>query len=514
MRLRVFGVVLLSIAAMTAAVPSASAGDLIVRTRSGLVEGVDQGAVDAWLGIPYAAPPVGDLRWRPPAPPEPWEGIRDGSDPGPECPQLLKGPGRTVLNGREDCLHLNVFAPSSASPLSPLPVMVHLHPGRNTVGRGYLDASAFVSRGVIVVTLNYRLGVFGFVGHPALSEEGGGSSGEYGVLDQIAALHWVQDNIPAFGGDPENVTLFGASAGSFDTVAIMTSPLADGLLARAAVQADVFWGVTGLHTQINAAEALGERVADSAGCGHHTDVLPCLRAAPFEDILVAGALNGASDFLPWVGGVVMPKSPLELIAEGDGVPLLIGFDREEETPFLYPFPDPYPYRAWLYDTEALVGPQRAEQLRDLYPRSDYESLWWNLVTALTDAVRGCPTRRLALANPAPTYRWLYTHTLENDPYLAGFKAGHFLEDGLLWHTPKIFGIPYTPTPAEEVLSDRMTDYWTNFAKTGDPNGPGLPEWPLSDAETDLTLTLDNEIGVETYHAEQCAFLDTIPIPFP
>ena len=333
--------------------------------------------------------------------PKPWEGIRDGSDPGPECPQLLKGPGRTVLNGREDCLHLNVFVPSSASPSSPLPVMVHLHPGSNVFGRAYLDATAFVTRGVIVVTLNYRLGVFGFVGHPALSEEGGGSSGEYGVLDQIAALHWVQDNIAAFGGDPGNVTLFGASAGSFDTVAIMASPLAEGLLSRAAVQGDVFWAITGVHNQINVGEALGERIADSAGCGHQTDVLPCLRAAPYEDILVAATENGADGFTPYTGGQVLPKSPLELIAEGDGVPLLIGFDREEETPFLYPFPDPYPYRAWLTDTAALVGPQRAEQLRDLYPPSDYESLWWSYVTALTDTVRGLPHPAAGPGQPGP-----------------------------------------------------------------------------------------------------------------
>src|SRR5262249_3682987 len=168
-----------------------------------------------WRGIPYAAPPVGLLRWRPPAPVQPWVGVRDATTFMPQCIQLIDV---NATDGSEDCLYLNIFVPLSATPSSRLPVMVHLHGGGNTFGAPYQDASAFVARDVIVVTLAYRLGVFGFVGHPALSAEGGGSSGEYGVLDQIAALHWVHDNITAFGGDPTNVTLFGLSAGSFDTV--------------------------------------------------------------------------------------------------------------------------------------------------------------------------------------------------------------------------------------------------------------------------------------------------------
>src|SRR5262249_18348275 len=215
------------------AAPSSSS--LVVTTASGSVGGVLDGSVKEWRGVPYAASPVGSLRWRPPAPVTPWSGVRDAASFAPPCIQV-DGQGGTL--GSEDCLYLNVFVPSSAAPRSNLAVMVHLHPGSNSFGDAYNDAGVFTARNVIVVTVGYRLGVLGFMGSAALSAEGGGSSGEYGVLDQLAALHWVHDNIAAFGGDPSRVTLFGSSAGSFDTLAIMASPLSRGLISGAAVQGE------------------------------------------------------------------------------------------------------------------------------------------------------------------------------------------------------------------------------------------------------------------------------------
>jgi para-nitrobenzyl esterase len=435
--------------------------------------------------------------------------VRDATTFAPPCAQPRFDDAGNVVGtlGREDCLNLNVFAPAAASPGDRLPVLVHLHGGGNSVGAPYENVSAFVDRGEIVVTVAYRLGVFGFVGHPALSAEGGGSSGEYGVLDQIAALRWVRDNVAAFGGDPGNVTLAGLSAGSFDTVAIMASPLARGLITRAAVQGEAFWPLTGVFNHISDAEQLGLELANAIGCSSAA----CLRAVPADVITSVGFL----DITPWVGGVVLPASPLELLSrDADPVPLLIGFDREEDAVFELRFvPEVFETRHWVHNTNLLVGNDLGEQARKLYPPSDYESTLWAYITMATDAKRGCPTRRLAnaVAARAPVYRWLFTHVFENDPALAGLKASHAFEEPFIWGDFDPF--LYTPTAAETLLADRMSDYWANFVRGGDPNGPGLPAWPPYD-ETEPTLALDDTIAVTRgYHVPQCALLDTIAAPF-
>jgi para-nitrobenzyl esterase len=490
-----------------AVAPALAAGPIVV-PPSGALEGVTSGSGREWRGIPYAAPPIGALRFRPPAPAGSWSGVRDATSFGSPCLQPDEfAPDGSIAStlGSEDCLFLNVFAPFGAAASSHLPVMVHLHGGGNGFGWGYEDASAFVSGGVIVVTLNYRLGALGFVGHPALSAEAGGSSGEYGVLDQLAALRWVRDNIGAFGGDPANVTLFGFSAGSFDTVALMASPLAAGLITRAAVQGEAYWPLTGL-TQIADAESIGLGIASGLGCGGATNVPACLRALPAEELVREA---GAMDVAPWVGGAVLPRSPLELVAQRfQGIPLLAGFDREEDSIFEWQYlADPFTTQNWIHTTTLLVGPSLASKARALYPTNLYESSKWAYIAMATDAVRGCPTRRLANANVAhaATYRYLYTHVLENDPPYALFKAFHGSEDVFLWQ--KSF---YTPTPSEQLLSQRMSGYWTNFAKTGNPNGSGLPSWPQYELATEPVVLLDNQIGLTYgYHAEQCTLLDTV-----
>ena len=509
MRTRVALIGLFALACSCVAVAPALAAGPIVVTPSGALEGVTTGSGPEWRGIPYAAPPVGALRFRPPAPAGSWSGVRDAASFGSPCLQPDEfAPDGSVAStlGSEDCLFLNVFAPVGAAASARLPVMVHLHGGGNTFGWGYEDASAFTSRGVIVVTLNYRLGALGFVGHPALSAEGGGSSGEYGVLDQLAALRWVRDNIAAFGGDPANVTLFGFSAGSFDTVALMASPLAAGLITRAAVQGEAYWPLTGYNAQIADAESIGLGIASGLGCATASNVPACLRALRAEEIVLEA---GFMDVAPRVGGAVLPRSPLELVAERfQGIPLLVGFDREEDSIFEWQYlADPFTYQNWVHTTSLLVGPSLATKARALYPTNQYESSKWAYITMVTDAKRGCPTRRLASANVAhaATYRYLYTHVLENDPFYAQFKAFHGTEDALLWR--KSF---YTPTPSEQLLSHQMTGYWTNFAKTGNPNGPALASWPQYDLATEPVLLLDNQTGLShRYHAEQCALLDTV-----
>jgi para-nitrobenzyl esterase len=347
-----------------------------------------------------------------------------------------------------------------------------------------------------------------------LTEEGNGSSGEYGSLDQLAALQWVQDNIQAFGGDQSNVTLFGSSAGSFDVAALMASPLSADLFARVAIQGAVWWGLYG-DLDLHFAENAGRHAARLSGCDHSPDELGCLRALPARQLV---RQEGPGDVQPITGGVVLPRSPLELLEENAGdVPLLVGFDREEDRYFAlpYPFPDPYTRKRYVRDSNGLVGRDRGEEARASYPVSDYGSRAWSYVAMQTDVDRGCPTRRLAIDADGPTWRWLYTHVYENDPGLAEGRASHILEEPFLWGNFDMFGFGYTPSDAERLLSQRMTSYWVNFAKTGDPNGPGLPTWPMYDETTEPTLLLDTDVTVEQgYHVAECTFAESLPRPFP
>lgn len=457
--------------------------------------------------MPYAAPPVGALRWRPPAALTSWSGTRDATQFAQPCIQLDSD---TTTVGSEDCLYLNVFVPSSASARSNLPVMVHLHPGGNFFGVPYEDAPAFTDRGVIVVTVAYRLGVFGFTGLPGLTREQG-ASGEYGNLDQLAALRWVHDNITAFGGNPANVTLFGSSAGSFDTAALMASPLSQGLIARAAVQGDSYWSVTGQYSTVKDAEFAGTLLAQRVGCSSAADVVACMRALPADRLVIA---NGPGDVGPTVGGTVLPKPVIQLVAERSTVPLLIGFDREEDSGGFYPFQDET-QSAYEHDTLAIFGPDNAQQGRSLYPPGSYDSLLWSVIAAQTDAVRGCSTRRLANTVHAPVWRYLYTHRYEDDPFWSQFRASHVLEDPFLWgYDPFGLDPAHTMTAAEQAFAAQLTSYWTNFAKTGNPNGTGLPAWPRYNTSTEPMITLDDQIGTTTnYHDMQCAFIDALQ-PFP
>ena len=495
----------------------------VVQTAAGKLQGVHDGVANEWRGVPYARPPVGPLRWRAPQPAQAWSGTRNATHFAVECAQPgFDDQGQvTGADGSEDCLYLNVFAPRNTSPSSRLPVMVHLHGGANSFGAPYRDADAFVRRGVIVVTVAYRLGFFGFVAHPALSAENGGTSGEYGVLDQIAALRWVHDNIAAFGGDPGRVTLFGLSAGSFDTAALTVSPLTRGLIQRAGVQGVYWYGLTGIANDMAEAESLGSEISASTGCDGTADVAACLRGlSPDELMRDVDSSVGFLDIEPWTGGVVLPKPPLDLLASSPPrVPLLIGTDREEDVGFMeLAGVDEIPNTEWVHRSNEVVGKTLGSKARSLYPPANYEGLRkWAVVALQTDAGRTCPTRRLAraAAPSAPVFRYLYTHRYVNDPELASLRAAHTLEDPFIWGDFNLFGLGYQPTAGESSLSARMTDYWANFARTGDPNGGSLPAWPRYDADRERMLALDERSSVlERYHAQECAFMDTLPMIFP
>ena len=511
---------LLSLALVVGLVPpvAQAADPLVVTTLQGSYKGVATATANEWRGIPYVAPPLGELRFRPPQPPASFAGIRDATAFAPVCLQLVSD---TETIGSEDCIYLNVFTPPNAAAGSGLPVMVHLHGGGNVGFWAYQNADAFVSKGVIVVTVEYRMGPFGFMGHPALSAEAGGSSGEYGILDQIAALEWVRDNIAAFGGDPADVTLFGESAGSFDAAALVASPLTRGLFRRAALQTEAFWPLHGAEG-ISDAENLGVQMASVVGCADAADVAACLRSTPAEDLVFGQIPLGFFDVLPFTGGVVLPEPVLDLVAsETSTVPLLIGSNAQEGAHFV---PQVYTgelYRkSWYFrDTNALAGPQAGRVVQDLYPLNDYDSPMWASVGAFSDAIYTCPIRRLGRASSGPVWRYLYTHVVVNNDFLASLRAAHFLDELYLWHDPELlagFGAAdYAYTAQEELLSFQMSTYWTNFAKTGDPNGGGLPIWPQALGLQEQVLELDETpVVLDDWHVEQCEFWDTQPLLFP
>jgi para-nitrobenzyl esterase len=503
-----FGLFVLTMVAQDWSVADAS--NLVVQTKSGPVEGVNIGSANQWRGIPYATAPLGGLRWKAPTPHAPWTGVRDGSVFGSPCVQL---DANNIPLGSEDCLYLNVNVPVSASASSRLPVMVHLHGGSNLFGEGYQDAHVFTDLGVVVVTLNYRLSALGWMAHPALTAEGGGSSSNYGLMDQIAALSWVQDNIAAFGGDPANVTLFGFSAGAFDANALMVSPLAKGLFQRVALQ-PTWWGsLTGVPFALHYVESIGEQIAQTLGCAGAPDVLACLRAVPADQLVLALGFN---EIDPVTDGKVLPKPIIDLMVETGGTtPLLLGSGREEWGFSITSVPNPMSWDQYVLFSNNLVGEAFAAKARAQYPPSAYESTLWAFLTLGSDAIYSCPVRSLGLANHHPTYRFLSTHVMENDSSLAATKASHITEDILLWAATGIWNF-YAETPAEQALSLRMERYWTNFAKTGDPNETGLPIWPLYKPNSPELLILDDVTYATSgdYHAVQCNYLNTVPFILP
>jgi len=483
-----------------------------VITTDGAVRGHNDEGVLEFLGIPYAAPPLGDLRWRAPEAPTQWDGTRDATAAGPACTQSWD-----PSVGSEDCLYLNVFTPEGTRRDAALPTMVHIHGGGNAAGWAHEDASALVANGVVVVTFNYRLNVLGFLGHPALTAEAGHSA-NYGVQDQIAVLKWVQDNIAAFGGDPDRVTLFGFSAGSFDTTALAASPLTEGLVHRAAIQGAIPWS-----DRLAVVEEMGVGIANDVGCGEASDVAACLRDVPAA-ALIAVMPDWFYDLAPVRDGYVLPDYP-RVLFQTKRLDLIIGNDREEASVWYY-FDDWLPkdltedqYIALMGSEEWGYGPF-TDQMLALYPVSEYDSPWWATIVVDTDWVYTCASRRVALnvsAGEPDVWRYLFTHTYDHattDGFPAPeLRAHHGIDENFLWnewdevdpHDPNIPGPNwYRPTSAERKLSREMATYWTNFARTGDPNGPGLAAWPRYEAAHERIQFLDTPVTSSAgYHVPHC-----------
>ena len=349
-----------------------------VRTKAGVVEGAaePEGSVRAFRGIPFAAPPVGELRWREPQPAAPWPGVRKSVEFGPRCIQ-----GRIFDDmvfrdePSEDCLYLNVWTPARSA-AGKLPVMVWIHGGGFQAGSASeprQDGGRLARKGVVVVGINYRLGVFGFFAHPALTKESGhGASGNYGLMDQVAALRWVRDNIAAFGGDPGNVTIFGESAGSFAVSALVASPLARGLFHRAIGESGAYLGKHALDPKtLGASEETGARFAASIGAASLAD----LRAKPADEVLKS-ALGFQPWFAPTVDGHVLPKNPNDIYAAGEQarVPLLAGSNADEVRAGVVLGKERPTAKSFAEQTRSRFG-QAADALLKVYPAgSDEEAL--------------------------------------------------------------------------------------------------------------------------------------------
>ncbi|MBI5527059.1 MAG: carboxylesterase family protein [Deltaproteobacteria bacterium] len=497
----------------------------LVVTDKGAVRGVQSGDSWAFLGIPYAAPPVGELRYRPPVEPGCLAGTLQAVAFREKCLQLDENGDPAAMEGSEDCLVLNVWTPAGYAPGAGLPVLAFIHGGGHMTGSAseqakdgqyiYDGSRLAVKANAVVVTMNYRLNAFGFVAHRALSAESGyGGSGNYGTMDQIAAFRWVRQNAAAFGGDPAKVLLFGESAGAVQTCMNVVSPLSTGLFRAALMESGACTAKT-----LAEAEAFGAQFAEAAGCDSAPDVPACLRALTAEQVVkaypqkvsVAGKSGG---YQPNVDGHVIPEKPADMFRKGthNRVPLVVGANSDETSRWVPQITEEQ-YEQMVLALVAGYQPL-ADAILAEYPSSDYGgSPRLAYIVASTDAKFICTARTAARAadegQDEPVYRYLYSHALENGgAALKALGAYHGSELPLVFGNLTFQG--YVPTAGEAALSDAVIGYWSRLAATGDPNGGGAPEWPVLGGTLDAYLRLDDPMetgqGIRT---AKCDFWDTL-----
>lgn len=475
----------------------------VVVTDRGAVRGVTLGGVRSFRGVPYAAPPVGDRRWRAPEPAACWSGVRDANAFGAVCPQLDASNNPT---GQEDCLTLNVWTPEAA-PAAPLPILFFVHGGGHNQGSSAVsvgdvavyDGRPLAARGAVVVTVNYRLGALGFLSHPSLDGESADrTSGNYALLDVLAALRWVQANARSFNGDPSRVLLFGESAGGVDVCLLTASPLSGGLFSRALVES----GGCAASPRA-AANAAGDRLLAATGCASRSDATACLRSQTPEAILRAlpAEVTGISpnDFGPSIDGRVLPGAPLERVAAGthQHVPIVIGTNADEAgrmVPATVVTPMQYETAARAYLSQYGLTPAQVDGALALYPVSRFGTPRAALVQLITDTRWTCPARSylrtFRAAQGEPVYRYFFTRTLDptRAPLASRDGAYHALELFYVFGSLNIGG--YRPTADDLSVSEAVQGYWLRFAATGDPNGAGAPAWPRFEAATDAHLEIN------------------------
>jgi para-nitrobenzyl esterase len=475
--------------------PTAAGIQEPARTGNGLLSGIAGAdpAIRVFKGIPYAAPPVGDLRWRPPQPAVHWDGVRRADRFSSACMQApqVKGSFYQVEfypvdePTSEDCLFLNIWT-AAKSAGEKRPVLVWIHGGALREGSGSLpsfDGEALAAKGVVLVTINYRMGVFGFFAHPELTRESGhGASGNYGMMDQVAALRWVQKNISAFGGNPDNVTVNGQSAGSRSISCLMASPLAKGLFHRAIGQSG---GELGAMRKRPDAEAAGVAFAELQGAAS----IAQLRAKPAEVLLKAGGSSGVI-----VDGFFLPDDPYTVFSQGrqQDVPVLLGSTADEHAGQLEML-KPGDFRA---DAAKRYGALAGAYLQ-LYPAGSEEEAQLSQRATSRDLL-AATMRRWARMHTATGKSKAYMYYFDRAaPGRDSARRGAFHSAELVYHFNNLRAVDRPWEAADRKLADQMSSYWVNFAAAGNPNGQGLPPWPAYDSHSDITLRLGVSIEPRT-----------------
>lgn len=511
--------------------PSLSAAAPQAKTANGLVEGVTEASgIRAFKGIPFGQPPVGELRWKEPQPVKNWTGVRKTVQFGPRAMQraIFGDMGFRSDGMSEDCLYLNVWTPAKSAsgklPQERLPVLVYFYGGGFVAGdgsEGRYDGESMARRGIVTLTVNYRLGVFGFMAHPELTKESPHhASGNYGYLDQSAALRWVQQNIAAFGGDPKRVTIAGESAGSVSVSAQMVSPLSKNLIAGAIGESGSLLG-TLPPSSLADGEQAGVKFAQMVGAQSLAD----LRAIPAETLLEATAKPDVPRFSSTIDGYFFPKAPRDLYAAGEQahVPLLAGWNSEEMNGRAIlgkeqPTPENY-----TSAVKKLYG-ERADEILRLYPASTADEVEKVATDLAGDRFIGYSTWKWAdvqsQTGGKPVYRYLYSRprpavSAEMGNATAGLAGGVVKStDPAAPKTPAAKGAVhsaeieyamgnlsynkfYAWTPDDYKVSELMQSYFANFVKTGNPNGSGLPKWSPLGKEPVQFMQIDVNTRAET-----------------
>jgi para-nitrobenzyl esterase len=488
-----------------------------VRTDRGLVEGTvsADSKVRIYRGIPFAVPPVGALRWKAPQPLPKWKGVRKATEFGARCMQgNIYGDMVFRDNGpSEDCLYLNVWTPA-ASPAAHLPVMVWIYGGGFAAGSASeprQDGENLSKKGVIVVSFNYRLGVFGFFSHADLARESGrNASGNYGLLDQVAALEWVHRNIAAFGGDPRQVTIFGESAGSFSVSALMASPLARGLFQRAIGESGAFFSTILSLKSLSVSEAADAKFAESLGA----TTIEALRAKPAGELLAAASKQDMIRFAPNIDGYFLPEDVRAIYTAGNQspVPLLAGWNRDEGG-----FPSTTAQQ--FEDRAHRMFGDKADDFLKLYPAQTDEQARQSAHELAGDQFIAYSTWKWIEMQMSKATVFRYEFDDAPPEAAATTPSGKPAPPPAAYHSAEIEFVfealaskklPWRPE--DEKLSDLMSSYWSNFAKKGDPNGQGLPEWPAYDEAKGYPVM---HLGATPQaapdeHRARYLFLDTTP----
>jgi para-nitrobenzyl esterase len=497
----------------------------VVVTDTGPVQGTQESGTWAYLGVPYAAAPVGPLRWAATQAHDCWSTMLPATSFGPICLQVDSTDPTKVL-GQEDCLTANVWVPASAAPASKLPVLFFIHGGGNVQGSSadtaaggehiYDGAALAAKENAVVVTFNYRLGALGFLAHPSF----GAHPGNYGTLDQIFALGWVQRNVAAFGGDPGRVLVFGQSAGAEDVCNMVASPLAKGLFSAALMESG---GCTA--RALATAESFAQNWAQKAGCGGAADAAACMRALDGnaatlvmpEPASVAGGKQG--DYEPDVDGVALTGPSDQVIASGahNHVPFVIGSNSDETSRELAMA---YPSGMTEAQYEAAVlayagGSQTlASQILATYPAASYASPLEAYIQVTTDAKFTCGARYAARTaakgqSDAPVWRYFYTHHLDDGAAtVKALGAWHGQELTMVFRLLTVAG--YVPSAGEQSLSDAIDAAWAGMAAGGAPDANASVAWPRYDAATDPYVQLDDTIATGTgVRTSLCDFWDKV-----